>query len=346
MAPSPHHDEDHKNDHQSASYEQGYYADGAYTAAPIPPTYRSTPSTSSDPDPDPQEAYHASLCSRFASHSGILQNPPPDLVPSSSTANLAQALNSTSHYRWRGILNNTKPSMLLLGNLSQEAVLQGLSVIEGKLSEMNLRRNENLGLWIWGLLGRCRDVGEMGSEEVGILRELGKKAIWVLRGVQAGLANADEVDGDSEDNGDEEVETGMDTEEGARLGNGSSFVEDTTAGAEAPDELANGLALSHESNTEDSLEAVKARMLASLPPESLETDPTNNDDSVGIQRLSSPNLHAGQATSSGETPPLTLDGIDEQATKLQATLDMIITIVGEFYGQRDLLSGRLSWDEC
>lgn len=236
--------------------------------------------------------------------------------------------------------------MLLLGNLSQEAVLQGLSIIEGKLSEENLRGNENLGLWIWGLLGRCRDVGEMGSEEVGILRDLGKKAIWVLRGVQAGFANADEVDVDSEGSEDEEVETGMDTEQGAGLGNGSYSAKDTTAGAEAPDQMKNELALSHGSNTDESLEAVKARMLASLPPESLETNPNNKDDPIGIQSPSSPNLHAGQFASSEKTPPPALNGIDEQATKLQATLDMIITIVGEFYGQRDLLSGRLSWDEC
>lgn len=35
---------------------------------------------------------------------------------------------------------------------------------------------------------------------------------------------------------------------------------------------------------------------------------------------------------------------DEKAL-IHATLAMLVTIVGEFYGQRDLLDGRLLWDE-
>ena len=30
---------------------------------------------------------------------------------------------------------------------------------------------------------------------------------------------------------------------------------------------------------------------------------------------------------------------------IHSTLDMLVTIIGEFYGQRDLLDGRLLWDE-
>ena len=35
---------------------------------------------------------------------------------------------------------------------------------------------------------------------------------------------------------------------------------------------------------------------------------------------------------------------DEKA-EILATLDILVTIIGEFYGQRDLLDGRLLWDE-
>ena len=30
---------------------------------------------------------------------------------------------------------------------------------------------------------------------------------------------------------------------------------------------------------------------------------------------------------------------------VHATLDMLVTIIGKFYGQKDLLDGRLLWDE-
>lgn len=235
--------------------------------------------------------------------------------------------------------------MILLGQLSQEAVLQGLNALDRKLSEENLQEEDNLGLWAWGLLGRCRDVGEMGSEEVGVLRDLGKKAIWVLRGLQAGLAEMDGADVDSEDSGDEEKEAEMDIEESARPGDGPPSVADATAGAQAKDTAKNGLTVSQTSDSSDSLEAAKARILASIPLGSPSPKPITTDQSVGTQSPSSPSFRGQKAAPPRDIAATALDGVDHQAMKVEATLDMIITIVAEFYGQKDLLQGRLSWDD-
>ncbi|KAL8830182.1 MAG: hypothetical protein Q9191_001578 [Dirinaria sp. TL-2023a] len=342
VAPTSQDRADRRTDHESSNYEEGYYADGAYTATPAPPTYASTSPTSSNSHLDPQEAYHASLCSRFASHSANLRNPPSDIIAPPSIINTAQTLNSgSSNFRWRRTLS-TKPCMRLLGQLSQEAVLQGLSALERKLSEENLQQRDNLGLWAWGLLGRCRDVGEMGSEEVGVLRDLGKKAIWVLRGVQAGVAEMDQADIDGESIRDEENEAEKPIEEGAGLENYPPSIEDATAGAQAQVETQDEPA---QSGFSDSLEAAKARILATLPSESPSPKPDTTDQAAGVQTPSSLSLHGVAPASSEDAAAPALDGVDEQAIKLQATLNMIITVVGEFYGQRDLLPGRLSWDE-
>ncbi|KAF7125195.1 hypothetical protein CNMCM5793_001304 [Aspergillus hiratsukae] len=37
-----------------------------------------------------------------------------------------------------------------------------------------------MGAWAWGLLGKCRDVGQLGTEEVGEIRDLGKRAAKIL----------------------------------------------------------------------------------------------------------------------------------------------------------------------
>lgn len=138
----------------------------------------------------------------------------------------------------------------------------------------------------------------MVSEDIGILRDLGKRAVWVLRGLRAGLDQLDHglgrtTDGEeTEDDGPEET--------------------DATAAPEA-----------HRNDRADILAAAKARMLSSL--------------SAGF-----PNSGTGL-----ENVKLQDEAADnrEQTTRLLVTLDMIITIVGEFYGQRDLLGGRIVWGE-
>lgn len=50
--------------------------------------------------------------------------------------------------------------------------------------------------------------------------------------------------------------------------------------------------------------------------------------------------HVGLASNNRLSP----DNPIPVATRITATLDMIITIVGEAYGQRDLLEGRMVWD--
>lgn len=59
----------------------------------------------------------------------------------------------------------------------------------------------------------------------------------------------------------------------------------------------------------------------------------------------SPASEEPQTAASGETDSAGSPAMPKQDPEnTLATLDMIITIVGEFYGQRDLLDSRRSWD--
>lgn len=196
----------------------------------------------------------------------------------------------------------------------------------------------------------------MGSEEIGILRDLGKRAIWVLRGLRAGM-NHDTQDEELESEGDdnESIVNGLEKDredyskhaekdqecpnpEAKAL---TSSVEVKSDEAEAtstsnPDESPH-----HASYLDDTLAAAKARVLSSLPQETLAQEPSTPTEET------SPVLNDGQSLSHDADTAGSAQIQEQQGEmlRLHATLDMIITVVGEFYGQRDLLEGRLVWGE-
>lgn len=261
--------------------------------------------------------------------------------------------------------------MTLLSQLQQDNVVHGLNMLETLLIKKNLAKGKELGTWGWGLLARCRPVGEMGSEEVGILRSLGKKAVWQLRGMMAGREEdewaEEEMDGliDEEAEGDSAAGLGK-----VQLDGDQDLVRETeksvektlkppdaiqanlipnttpTPGTSSRDrlELSQGQ-LETASNTSDALEQARQLLLSSLTQSSSPTVTSytpKNGTSKPLKEIA------------GDDPPPAVP--EAQSSKEQendehpdictyATLDMIVTIVGEFYGQRDLLNGRVLWDE-
>lgn len=321
-------------------YEQGYYADGAYTALPDLSPARTCRNGIDVVELDPQEAYYASLCDRFAALSSALR-----LTPHGSAA--LSAFNPSSRASWRRFIVNMQPTSLILSKLRQEEVMHGLEVLETVLSMANVQRHKNIGLWAWGLLARCREVGEMGSEEVGVLRDLGKKAIAVLRGVTAGLYQDHSENGENEDEdkGEEEPESQANADVDA----------DANANANAHTHVSESplpLNDSTETSLDDSphlVEAAKQLLLKSLTEESPGEATNAETRSSGAKPADALESGREEAQKIVESePPICNAGKqedDEESIKMYATLDMIITIVGELYGQKDLLPGRLLWDE-
>lgn len=325
-------------------YEQGYYADGAYTAVPDLPPIRTGGNGIDEEDLDPQEAYYVSLCDRFAILSSALR-----LTPHDSAASItSSAFNPSSRASWRRFIVNMQPTSLILSHLLQEEVMQGLKVLETMLSTANLQRHKNIGLWAWGLLARCREVGEMSSEEVGVLRDLGKKAIAVVRGVSAGLydhsENGENEDRD-EDRGEEEPEcqanakADVDAHADAHVSespfppndNAATSLDDSPHFVEAEKQP---LQKSPAVGSPEEVKIAETRPLGSQPAHATESERDSGLEEA--QKIA------------GSEPPICNSGKqvdDEKSVRMHATLDMIITIVGELYGQKDLLPGRLLWDE-
>ena len=319
-----------------ADYPQGYYSNGAYTATPLPqPNYNQAYSKGGQQeDQDPQDAYYSSLRARFTDLTEVLQSPPPRAAPDSTNVHY---LDLRRRRLWREKLLNTTPSMVLLAQLTQESVVRGLEVLESLLTFASLRgkKGRNIGAWTWGLLGRCREVGQMGSEEVGVLRDLGKRAVWLLRRISAGevIGGAADEPGIEMDEDDEEEEE----EEG-------NMVEDR---AESVDDVADN---GYSPQIDPITTAVSRKESNNEAHETLVTTADADLEKAKRQILDSLDLNQAQIASTGphtsnDTDAASPQEIADEKARIHATLDMLVTIIGEFYGQRDLLDGRLLWDE-
>ena len=347
-----------KKNNLYADYPQGYYSNGAYTATPFPLSKATQTSTNSgqQEDQDPQEAYYASLCARFIVLTKTLQSTPPHASPDNTDV---YYLDWTTRRIWRGKILNTAPAMAVLARLTQESVIWGLEVLESLLTLANLRgkRGKYVEAWTWGLLGKCREVGQMGSEEVGVVRNLGKRAVWLLRRIRAGDVtdgtideldvNMEEEEGEEEedcDGGleDENVQNGADpTDLDDADGGHSSYIDPiTTADSRNEDiiEVNSTAAIS-----DADLEKAKQHMLNSLSTNQAQTDSAetnaSNDDSTEIPVPKHADTGLKVEVEGG------LKERSDEKADLLATLDILVTIIGELYGQRDLLDGRLLWDE-
>lgn len=322
-------------------YPQGYYADGAYTATPLPFSNTSQKRTADDSeasDVDPQEAYYIALQTRFSALSSHLQHPPP--LPANGVLNVPAGFNTSKE--WRDKILRTQPRMGILALLQQEMVIRGLEVLEDLLTAGNLRKGggRNMGAWAWGLLARCRELGTMGSEEVGVVRRVGKRGVQLLRRMRAGEIvelqdvgdtgeREDGEDGEEEDMDVHEVQTKQDEEADDVDTESIAAIDPTTSVTESSGHL---LSPPAEVGDDSALAEARVRILASLDSANEKQNVSKDAEDQQQQQDSAP---SGKSCRDG--------AVDKEA--IHATLDMIVTIVGECYGQRDLLDGRLLWDE-
>ncbi|KAL9603557.1 MAG: hypothetical protein Q9219_001060 [cf. Caloplaca sp. 3 TL-2023] len=285
-------------DHLYEDDPRGYYADGAYVAVPSSssssfPHHRQPNNTDSGPNAetttDPQEAYYLSLLSNFRALTTLLRSSSSPSPP--KTQNLPPK-------NWRTTFLSTPPTPSLLHSLPQETTIAALTALSKHLNFHMLEQGAYVGAWAWGLLARCREVGMMGSEEVGVVRGLGKKASGMVREIGAGFGGGGGDRSQSEEDEDE----------------GESEAERVPSSTTARN---------HEETRHNSSSP-------SSPPPPHHPLPSSPSS---LQHTPSP---------SPSSPKIQIQ-IQTQ-TRTAATLDMILTIAGEEYGQRDLLAGRTVWD--
>lgn len=328
------------------SRREGTYSDGVYVAPRIEEKVNSS-STGAEQEEheeqeayvnrekeglDAQEVYYNLLRHRFLLLRSTLKCSP----PSSSIAALDKdrpislpVSSRKARLEWRRLLQMTEPQMVQLACMDAESVLRIIAIVTRSLSEAaqseEAGRVKRLGAWAWGLLGKCREVGQMGSEEVAEIRELGKRAVKILVKLRSpemrrALEEASRQGGgaieESEDEGGTDQEESDNQDRGPAPDRQQNDGEGHTRNSPSQDQeypLAEGTATGQEASTSETaqgessqLETAKARLRQKLEIES---------KSVGLEQ------------------------------HIFAMFDMIISVVGEFYGQRDLLEFRDIWEE-
>ncbi|KAH6854901.1 hypothetical protein B0I37DRAFT_363343 [Chaetomium sp. MPI-CAGE-AT-0009] len=359
---------------------RGYYHDGAYTAAPDP-----DPSTASYPDEAEGEilhiteadrvaaqnaalrkAYFASLTARFLRLRTLLhKTPPPSVIAAlprdHGTEVGSFGAKSWTFRVWTRRIRHTDPLPAQVAALDRQSVLKLLRVIlGGKFIRRGYELRPRTSRWIWALLARLPDQGEMDYAEVGWVRELGKRAVLMMVSIAHMEALKEEVEGDLEgdvDGDDEEfVEEMILNEDGEERAIGASTKSQlpatatttTTADAdgdkdqdgETDMDIDEGEVTDDEppatagnKDIEGDLAAAKARLLARLENSGTqqEEEPSTAADADTLEHQES------HGASDEETA--TLDEAEARAN-MRATLNMVLTVAGEFYGQRDLLEFR------
>lgn len=303
-----------------------------------------------------QSSYYTMLRDRFVYLQHTLRSPP----PAAAISNLDESHPITFPYHlkearleWRRIIFTSDPQMVQLACMDMETVLNVLRLLGNMIPECingkDATQIRRVGAWAWGLLGRCRDVGELGSKEVGELRNFGKQAVSVL--IKLNKLESKNLGDESmvlelEDRNELGDELGLpeETAETTTPGNPADEIADTSMPIPTTEPLPLG-----DTEALDELEAAKLRLQARLQ-ESVDYEDEELEADMAVRRrrnTSSPlsDDEVVQTCQSQETAPEvpsqnTIKCIDKQS---RALLDMIITVVGDLYGQRDLLLQREVW---
>lgn len=300
---------------------------------------------------------------------------------------------------------STDPLPAQLYCMNTESVLRLLKLIRPMLKQ-RAQISKRTSRWVWGLLGRLHQVGTLGSEEVGIVRDLGKRAVhvgmsWKDEEVGRALArhSGEDENVEGENDADYENSPEMDVDDNHEDGSWEDWGEDEHGGflqradygrqsAPVGDDLdpgpmdANHPALAagemkdadmaepearssashthgevHQGNYAD-LEQARIALLARLdqqpskPQQEYQTprldQPTSSVTSPARMQDSTCDGRAMEGSASAAAAAVvTAAAVAEEHSKPDsntlATLILIITIVGEEYGQRDLLEFRDFW---
>lgn len=351
----------------------GFYEDEAYIAPAEDADENKvahSPSKLDELYPETQRSYNNLLRHRFLLLRSTLRCSPPagaiNTLDNDHPISLPRKAGS-AHKIWRRLLVTVEPRMIQLASMDMDSVLEVLEILARMMSDVvrgdDTQRVRRIGAWAWGLLGKCREVGQLSTREVGVIRNLGKRAATILRKVQE-LENdeyEEDVDSSVADRPKEETQQGnlaeceRDTEEEAQQGSTAQDEEGTKPETQSELPTAQGEEEAKEEaqpettiqNEEESKQAelpeVAEAQDSSMPDASLEESDLEAAKARLQARLQN-NYDSIKTPASCDNEEEEEEDEDDWSIQTHALLDMIITVVGEFFGQRDLLQEREVWD--
>ncbi|KAH9895387.1 hypothetical protein F4778DRAFT_269715 [Xylariomycetidae sp. FL2044] len=334
-------------------------------------------------------AYFTSLTNQYTALRNLLQTEPPESakasLPQSSPTDVAVfgPLRGTFN-EWSNRLRGTDPLPAQVASMHKDSVIRLIRVLlGGKFLRKNHELRERTSRWIWALLARFPDQGELDYQEIGWIRELGKRAVLLMvrPAEHDALKEQYYVGGSGSSNlgdGEAHVDEGIDEElsqpdfevEGADSGLKDGKTDNTaerrdtigkeikTPASRVSDALDEDVEMQLDTDQEEDgeipegpttqasepnhqapetdMEKARARLLAQLNAAEEAVEPDLVDEQKKPDPPSSPSRDPNlRSTTAAQQEKQRRSKINERAT-----LNMILTVAGEFYGQRDLLEFR------
>ncbi|VUC21385.1 unnamed protein product [Clonostachys rosea] len=363
---------------------RGYYEDGAYISLPGPGEEEDEEEYDEPGELTEKainEAYFAAVLEKYSHLRDLLNSNPPSnaysrLPPSTATEAAPFGRNSSTMSKWGALVHKTDPLPLQIALISKDSVLRILRVIlSGKFLRQGQPISERTSRWLWALLARLPERGEMTHVEIGWVRDLGRRAVLLGRSLaemaalreelqDGGLGVHEYVDASSSDEEDmvedAEVNGGVDSPTDGAGGSDSSPEDakkaDSTPTA-VPASAAGGQAetITQTDEPDDEMEEGEISEEEDNPVKVNGGD--EDDEDVAMEIASNSSVGGNEPEDLEAAKARLLAQVDEAEAEndqlsaeeaaryrarmnMRATVNMILTIAGEFYGQRDLLEFR------
>jgi len=343
--------------------EDGYYADGAYVAKPdasisVLSSIGTTHSSLSTLVPRAiSREWHENLIASFSAMRQQLKD--------RSSSSIIQRKSLVKYGDWVAALT-IKPTMEDLRGMSQTDIIRGLNIFP-KLLAKGHDISEEFSQWLYGLLLRCEDVGVMANEEVCVVRDLGKRASFLLGYWATKRAETPDSwssrDWWNDTNNQPQIENEtiltqptMETP----LANNTVFKPRSTVLSTSTRTIIDSDSVSHFLESRETVVEDKETVsqVVEQSTDSISTDACvstvdkADDDCIDntspyivpaedleeqYERLLQQS--AGITESVGQKH-FKSEKVDEPSLKTLYTLDMVLSIIGDFFGQKDLLLER------
>lgn len=242
--------------------------------------------------------------------------------------------------------------------MDKDAVLRLLRVVlGGKFLRRGTELRERTSRWLWALLARLPDRGELDYMEVGYVRDLGKRAALLMHSLREMAALREEVEGGGgaaqEDDGLEGDQEDWDGEAEALDDDGAEVSAPPQESAEPAPAADNDPAPVQPSS--DPPARSSSTVPTSVPDadgdkadqmedgeidESAPMDIDTDVESAKTRLLAKLNAHSSSGNDADQAEGEPSFDPARARMNMRATLNMILTVAGELYGQRDLLEFR------
>ncbi|KAK7408194.1 hypothetical protein QQX98_009661 [Neonectria punicea] len=343
---------------------RGYYEDGAYTA--MPDTWvedgdyeEGETLGNEEGDFDEKalhEAYFACVLDQYLRLRTVLNtNPPPNaasrLSPSQHTTATDFGRQSSPIALWSRLIRTSDPHPLQVALMSKDTVLHILRVLlGGKFLRRGYTLPERTSRWLWALLARLPEKGELNHTEIGWVRDLGRRAVLLGRSLaemaalrdelaEGGLGAHEAVDRSSSD--EDVLADASDVEvEGADSPDDHQDTSEPPPTTKVEEPAPNPDAEEGEVDDEDDAEDVAMDLASDSEAEDGEVADKPEVDLEDAKARLLAQLNNAPSESEVREDEEREAARERSRANLRATLNMILTVAGEFYGQRDLLEFR------